>query len=457
MEYTMLTRAWSPSAACTEFVAGLTPASIPADAIDCVKRYTLDWLGCALGGMANAQSQPIRRVTEEAGGTPQASVLGGKDRTSLCHAALCNGYFGHVLEMDDVDRTSISHPATVNIPAALAVGEHLHKSGMEMLAAVVAGYEVMLRIGTAITPAHYKIWHTTATTGVFGAAMAAGWLLGLKREELDWALGNAGTTAAGLWQFLPDGGMSKLLHAGMAASNGVLVARLAQEGFSGATRILEGAQGFFAGYARQDVDEALFKDFGTLYRSAGVSFKPYPCCRHTHSGIDAAMDIHRQAKGEELVRISGSTYGTALQVAGDMDPKDTRAAKFSLRYCIASTLLRGVAREEYFAPAAISEKDVQAMLHKVELAVDPKIDALVPKSWPCALEVVTASGKVLKSYVNDPTGDPENPLTWEGVIDKFQVMVNGIIAPAVADKVVAYCRDLENVRDCGEIFAILRG
>lgn len=456
MEYTMLTRTWSPSAACTEFVANLTPASIPAEAVDCVKRYYLDWLGCALGGMVNAQSTPIRRVMEEAGGTPQASVLGSKTRTTLCNAAMSNGYFGHVLEMDDVDRTSISHPATVNIPAALAVGEHLHKSGMEMLTAVVAGYEIMLRIGTAITPAHYKIWHTTATTGVFGSAMAAGWLLGLKRDELDWALGNAGTMAAGLWQFLPDGGMSKLLHAGMAASNGVLAAKLAKEGFTGATHILEGAQGFFTGYARQDVDEELFKDFGKLYRSAGVSFKPYPCCRHTHSGIDAAMDIHKQAKGEALSKVSVSTYNTALQVAGHMDPKDTRAAKFSLRYCVASTLLRGVAREEYFAPSAIGEKDVQALLHNVDMQVDPKIDQLVPKSWPCGIEAVTASGKVLKSYINDPTGDPENPLTWEGVIEKFQVMVAGVITPTVADKVVAYCRNLEDVNNCGEIFAILK-
>ncbi|MEG2172201.1 MAG: MmgE/PrpD family protein [Desulfovibrionaceae bacterium] len=451
----MITRSWSPSAACTDFVAELAPAAIPAQAIDCVKRYYLDWLGCAVGGMVDAQAKAIQRITAEAGGTPQAHVLGTTQRTALGHAAMCNGYFGHILEMDDVDRTSISHPATVNIPAALAVGEYLHKSGIEMLTAIVAGYEVMLRIGTAITPNHYKIWHTTATTGVFGAAMAAGWLLGLRRPQLDWALGNAGTMAAGLWQFLPDGGMSKFLHAGMAASNGVLAANLAHCGFTGATHILEGAQGFFAGYARQAVDENLFRDFGTFWRSAGVSFKPYPCCRHTHSGIDAAMDICRQAAGEPISKVTVGTYSTALQVAGALEPTDTRTAKFSLRYCIASTLLRGTAQEEYFSLEAVTEPKVQQMLHKVVMAVDPEIDKKVPKSWPCSIEAVTVSGKILKSYSNDPTGDPENPLTWDGVIKKFRFMTGGIISTAAADGAIDYCKNLENVRDCGEIFTIL--
>lgn len=448
---------FSPSTACTGFVAGLTPEAVPAAAVDAVKRYYLDWLGCALGGTANAFSEPIRKVTKEEGGNPEASIIGEKQRGTLRQAAMCNAYFGHILEMDDVDRTSISHPATVNIPPALAIGENLHKSGREMITAVVAGYEVMLRIGTSITPGHYKIFHTTSTSGVFGAAMAAGWLLKLKREQLDWALGNAGTMAAGLWQFLPDGGMSKFLHAGMAASNGVLAAKLAEAGFTGATHILEGPQGFFAGYARQDVDENLFKDFGKFWRSAEVSFKPYPCCRHTHSGIDAASDIFRQANGEPITKACVNTYNTAMQVAGHMDPKDTRAAKFSLRYCVASGLKRGVAREEYFTTDAINQADVQTLLNEIEMKVDPELDKLVPNSWPCRVEAVTASGRKLTSYVQDPTGDPGNTLTWDGVIDKFRTMTMGVITPAVADKVIAYCKDLENVKDCGDVFAILKG
>ena len=148
--------------------------------------------------------------------------------------------------------------------------------------------------------------------------------------------------SAGLWQFLPDGGMSKFLHTGAAAGNGILVAMLAKNGFSGATHILEGKQGFFAGYARQEVCYDLFKDFGEKWRAGLISFKPYPCCRHTHSAIDAALDIRRQAAGRGLKTIRLLTYTTANTVAGTRSPATGRQAKFSLAYCVASTLLRGV-------------------------------------------------------------------------------------------------------------------
>ncbi len=445
---------WSASKACSDFVAGVKYEDIPADVVDMVKRDTLDWLGCAIGGAADPSSQPIKTVADLLGGNHQATAIEAGAR-NVVHAAMSNAYFGHILEMDDVDRDSISHPATINMPAALATAELTGKNGKDMILSIVCGFEVMLRIGAAITPEHYKIFHTTATSGVFGAAMAAGKMLGLNATQLNWALGNAGSMSAGLWQFLPDGGMSKFLHTAGASGNGVLVALLAQNGFSGATHILEGKQGFFAGYARQDVDYDLFKDFGEKWRAGLVSFKPYPCCRHTHSAIDAAADIREQAKGRALKQVRLFTYNTAKQVAGMRNPTTTRQAKFSVTYCVASTLLRGKPGEADFENASVNEADVAALEKRIDMVVDDEINACVPRNWPCRIEAVTEDGQQLVSQIWNPTGDPENTLSWEGVETKFRMMTEGVISADAQDKLIAACKALETLEHPGELISII--
>ena len=448
----MQTDNWSPSAACSEFVSALRYEDIPAEVVDTIKRDILDWIGCAVGGAADPASQPVKDLCNALGGLEQAGAL-DNGRRNVFFAAMTNGYCGHILEMDDVDRDSISHPATVNIPPALALAEHLGKGGRELITAVVAGFEVMLRIGAAITPAHYQVFHTTATTGVFGAAMAAGKMLGLSETQLGWALGNAGTMSAGLWQFLPDGAMSKFLHTGAAAAHGVMVALLAQSGFSGARHILEGKQGFFAGYARQEADLELFKDFGTKWRAGLVSFKPYPCCRHTHSAIDAAAEIRRQAAGRGLKSVKLFTYKTAQQVAGVRHPENTRQAKFSTAYCVASTLLRGTPSEADFSNDSVNEADVKALEARIKTAIDDEINARVPRNWPCRIEAETEDGEKLVAQVWNPTGDPENTLTWEGAEAKFRVLTGGIISAGQQDALIAACHNLENLEDVSSLVA----
>ncbi len=446
-----ITQPFSVSQACIDFVAPVTYADLPTDVIDTMKRDTLDWIGCAIGGAYDPASQPIYALMGELGGKAQADTFGGP-RLDPVRAAMVNGYCGHILEMDDVDRDSISHPATVNIPPALALAQATGKSGRDVILSAVCGFEVMLRVGAAVTPGHYQIFHTTATTGVFGAAMSAGKMLGLTPTQLMWALGNAGSTAAGLWQFLPDGGMSKFLHTAQAAGNGVTVAMLAARGFSGATRILEGEQGFFAGYARQDVKEELFKDFGTRWRSGTISFKPYPCCRHTHSAIDAADDIRRQAAGRELAEVRVLTYRTADQVAGIRAPVTGRQAKFSIAYCVASTLLDGTPSEASFSEEAVKREEVRALESRIEVVVSDEITACVPRNWPCRIEAVTTDGEHLTAQIFDPKGDPENMLSWDGVEVKFRLLTERGITQAAQDRIIALCKDLENLTDVGELF-----
>jgi 2-methylcitrate dehydratase PrpD len=311
----------------------------------------------------------------------------------------------------------------------------------------------MLRVGAAITPAHYQIFHTTATTGVFGSAMAAGRMLKLSQEQMTWAFGNAGTMASGLWEFLQDGAMSKYLHAGRASASGVLAACMAQTGFTGARRILEGPQGFFAGFARQDTDPALFQDFNVRFRTPSVSIKPYPCCRHTHSAIDCAKRLQAQlgARLEDIAEVRLATYQAAAQVANNEHPEDPRAAQFSLKYVIARALKTGRISLPDFEEAVLFEPDVRALMARTTVTVDPRIDALTPKAWPARVTVRLADGRELTEYVENPKGDPENALSWKEVKEKFGLLVDGILPEPAWRDVIAMCEGLEELKDCGDI------
>lgn len=440
------------SRACTSFTYHLQYHEIPKPALDQIKICFMDWLGCVIKGLMQPQAQPAKDyLAVMGGGSPQASIIGKQGKASIIDASFFHGYLGHILELDDVDRESISHPATVVFPAALSVGEHLDKNGKDFLVAAVAGYETMLRIGAAITPAHYEIWHTTGTAGTFGAAMAAGKLMGLDLDKLDWALGNAGTTTAGLWQFLQDGGMSKFIHAGRAASNGVFSAFMADRGLKGATRILEGSQGFFAGYARQEINSDIFHDFYINWRSAAVSIKPYPCCRHTHSAIDAANHIRSQLQGKEVVSVLAKTYSPALQVAGIENPQTPQEAKFSLKFCIARALQHGLLTERDFTAQTLHDAATRALMEKISMTADPDFDALVPQQWPSELLVKTPSNEVFQHRVLSPTGDPDNALDWKGIEFKFNTMTEDILDAQAQNEISDMCSKLEDLKNCNEL------
>lgn len=439
------------SRACTLFTYNLQYQEIPKHAIDQIKICFFDWLGCVIKGLIQPQAQPAKDYLTVMGGGPQASIIGQQDKASIIDASFFHGYLGHILELDDVDRESISHPATVVFPAALAVAEHLNKTGQDLLTAAVAGYETMLRIGAAITPAHYEIWHTTGTAGTFGSAMSAGKLMNLKLEKLDWALGNAGTTTAGLWQFLQDGGMSKFIHAGRAASNGVFSAFMADKGLKGATHILEGSQGFFAGYARQEINPKIFQDFYSNWRSAAVSIKPYPCCRHTHSAIDAANYIREQLQGKEIACVHAKTYSPALQVAGIENPQTPQEAKFSLKFCIARALQHGLLTEKDFTTPTLHDTATRALMEKISITVEPEFDALVPQQWPSELLIKTPSDEVVQHRVLSPTGDPDNALDWKGIEFKFNMMTEDILSVQAQNEISDMCRKLEDLKNCNEL------
>lgn len=397
-------------------------AGIPAGTLGRSRNYLLDWLGSTLAGHATKPGRSLLAYAAEQPAGPIPIVGSGLARGPGV-AALVNGGLSHILEMDDLDRGSVVHPAAVVIPSALAAAGYIGASGRDLLAAIVAGYEVAIRIGEAVGEKHYFYFHNTSTCGVFGAAAAAGWLLGLDEEQLVWALGNAGTQAAGLWQFNADGDMSKHLHAGRAAASGLLAASLATKGLTGARRILEGRRGFFAATApdaRPEQVVAGLEPRPAAYRLESVSIKPHASCRHTHPAIDAALALRPRINGRPLEKVTVETYQAALDLCDNADPQTPYAAKFSLHYCVASALCRGHADLEAFGDEAIWEPAVRDLLPLVTAVVDPAFDDRYPQTWPSRVVVRLEDGSELGHTIAAPKGDPENPVTRPELEAKFR-------------------------------------
>jgi 2-methylcitrate dehydratase PrpD len=411
-----------------ELIVGTQAADLPAEVLEAAGGFLLDWLGCAIAGLPSEQGQALLRHAEQqpAG---LVSTLGLAIGRSPQVAALHNGAVSHITEMDDVDRASVIHPGAVVIPAALAIGERLQASGRQVLAAIVIGYEIAIRVGESVGKTHYFHWHNTSTCGVFGAAAAAGWLLGLTREQLVWALGNAGTQACGLWQFIQDGTMSKHLHAGRAAASGVLAAELAECGFTGPRQIFEGSQGFWAATAPDGDQSAALRDLGRApWKLPGVSIKPYPSCRHTHAAVDAALALRERAgqpKAEDVARLEIEGYHSILDLCDNPNPNSLYAAKFSVHYTAARALLDGQLRLNDFGDAERADPRVRAVMARTTARIDPALDALYPAQFPARLTLTLQDGRRLTEEVLAPKGDPENALTRAELEAKFRGMLLG--------------------------------
>ena len=283
-----------PGQTLATFAATLRLDTIPPTVLDRAEDLLLDWIGSALAGKGARPVETIARFAESMGPADGPSeVLIHRRGTSPLAAAVANAASSHFAEQDDLHNSSVFHPATVVFPPALAVAQALGRSGADLLVAAVAGYEVGIRVGEFLGRSHYKVFHTTGTAGTLAAAAAAGRLLGLSPEQMTHAFGSAGTQSAGLWEFLRDAADSKQLHTAHAAGAGLTAAYLAADGFTGAQRILDGAQGMAAGMS-SDADVSRLTDrLGTRWALAETSFKFHASCRHTHPAADALQQLMR--------------------------------------------------------------------------------------------------------------------------------------------------------------------
>jgi 2-methylcitrate dehydratase PrpD len=325
-----------------------------------------------------------------------------------------------VAEQDDVHNGSVFHPACVVFPAALATAQALGRSGQELLTACVAGYEVGIRVGEFLGRSHYKVFHTTGTAGTLAAAAAVGHLLRLNPEQMLHAFGSAGTQSAGLWEFLRDAADSKQLHPAHAAGAGLTAAYLAQGGFTGAKRILEGAQGMAAGMSSDADPKKLVDGLGTRWTVSETSFKYHAACRHTHPAADALQRVlqQNQLKASDVKRVTALVHQAAIDVLGPVvDPQTVHQSKFNMGTVLALVAVLGRAGLSEF-DASFRAPEVIALRDKVVMELDPEVDAAYPARWIGKVRVETNDGRVLQGRVDEPKGDPGNTLSRAELEDK---------------------------------------
>jgi 2-methylcitrate dehydratase PrpD len=326
---------------------------------------------------------------------------------------MVNAAASHYAEQDDVHNGSVFHPAAVVCPVVLAIAQAQGRSGRELLTAMVAGYEVGIRVGEFLGRSHYKVFHTTGTAGTLAAAAAAGRLLALNPERMLDAFGSAGTQAAGLWEFLRDAADSKQLHTAHAAVAGLTSAYLAQDGFVGAKRILEGRQGLAAGMSSDAAPARLVDGLGTRWALAETSFKFHASCRHTHPAADALLQVmhgHRLSP-DDIVRVTAHVHQAAIDVLGPViNPRTLHQAKFSMGTVLGLIACRGHAGIQEFA-TDFAAPEVVAFRSRVNMSLDPEVDAAYPARWIGKVSVETSDGRTLLGRIDEPKGDPGNTLS----------------------------------------------
>jgi 2-methylcitrate dehydratase PrpD len=426
-----------------EFVLGLETPALPPAVAEAAGRCMMDWLGTAIRGSAEPLAATLARVIATAGGERQATIVGSGRRTSALHACLANGAQAHALDFDDTHLPSIVHGSAPVAPVVLALGEWRRLAGADALAAFVAGFEVETRIGRVLGPTLAdRGWHVTGVLGHFGAAAAAGKLLGLGREELRRAMGIAGTQAAGLE--VSFGTMCKPLHPGKAAMNGLFAALLAREGFTGPVGMLDepaGLGGTFLGIA--DLAPAL-DDLGKRFEILENSTKPYAACHLTHATIDAGRTIRGRwaPPAEAVASVECWVHPLTLKVAANPAPRTGLEAKFSVAFCAALALVRGDAGEAEFADAVLADGAVARVAERVRPHADPALGIGAAR-----MRVALADGRALEERVTAARGTADNPLSRDEVEAKFRRLA-GVVLPAErVSHLAAALRDLAAVPD----------
>lgn len=440
------------------YLHNMNYSSFDEHTIDVTKMCIEDFIGVSIAGSSKKESMIWKEYYSNKITAPEASTFQPDfPKMTVEQAAALNAVFGHVMDMDDVHNASITHLAVITIPTAFALAQKLHKSGKDVIEAVAAGYEIGARVGEAINPSSYKFWHTTSVVGAFCSGITAAKLLGLNEEQILNCLGSAGTQAGGLWEFLASGSMSKVLHTANANLCGMRAAELAELGFTGAPAILEGDRAFIQALAQEYDLNALTKGFGKGYRIEENSFKPYACCRHTHSAnycVEKILSAHN-IQPEDIISITDDTYSTAVQTTNNPYPENPYAAKFSVQFCIAAAIVLKDLSDRTFTVENINNPVIKDVMSKIKVNVNKKLDDEFrqdPNQWSHRLTIRLKDGTVITEQVDYPIGDFKNPFDWAMADNKFRLLTSDIVSKERVNALLDAFHNLENIDDVNEIF-----
>lgn len=441
----------SPTHQLAEFAAQLRLDGVPADAVKHLRLCVLDTIGVGLFGSVLTWNKVLARLIQGQGGKEESTLWGRGTKVPSSNAALVNGMMIHGFELDDLHKEAIVHCGSVVVPAALAVSEMTGVStGPDLVAAIVAGYEVMIRVGTCMgTPHLLRGYHPTGTCGVFGAAAAAGNILGLNGNEMVNCLGIAGSCSAGLMA-AQYGAMVKRMHAGRASQAGVMAALLAKNGFTGIADVLEAEYGGFCNTLSDGSDQKKLTDgLFTKFKITEVGFKPYSCGGSTHTSIDAILRLTRKYSfsANDVERIEVKTTTATKNHAGwAYTPSGVVAAQMNIPYVIAITLLEGAPFVDQFTEEKVSNPTVVALTKKIEVLADVGMDGLGPDHRHAVVVRVTLKdGRKFEETVHSAKGSSTNPMSEPEIVNKFRKLAQRVVGVSTADEIISKVNSLEKL------------
>ncbi|MQA79111.1 MAG: MmgE/PrpD family protein [Streptosporangiales bacterium] len=451
-----------------DFTVGLRFDDIPDAVHRTAIEHVLDGYGLALSGAAEESHRIMRRYVEKVACADEVAVLGTSLRTSAELAALTNGLAIHAMDYDDTQLSTnpesvyglLTHPTAPVLGATAAMAELIGASGRDLLTAYVTGVEVACRTADASNPRHYqKGFHSTGTFGAIGAVAGAGKLLGLSKEQLLYAFGVAAALSGGYRENF--GTMTKPLHAGKAAEAGVFAARLAGDGFTAATNILEAKRGMYAassdGYEPSRIQGRLGSPF--FFEDPGVSIKPYPSGSLSHPGQDAVLDLVREHdiapdEVEEAIAGTNSAMPNALIYR---TPTTALEAKFSFPFFLAIAILRRKVGIEEFHDDVVRSPEVQDMLKRCHHVVDEEMDARGFQHMNTRVTIRLKDGRVFERVEAFATGHPEKPMSREQLEAKFFECADPAIGRDRARQAADIIWDLDELDDVATLHRSLDG
>ena len=454
----------------SRFAAGVRDGNFGPEILQDARRRTTDIIGIALAASGMEPARIVGGVIEDRGGKEQAGVVGRGERYPAASAALMNGTLAHSLDYDDTHLPSVLHPSAAVVPAALAAAEASGAKGWDLLAAVAAGNELVVRVGMAgYDPAlgnsifFEKGLHATSIAGTIGAALAAAMAYGLGEEELGHAVAISASMGAGIIEANRTGGTVKRIHCGWAAHSGITAAELAARGLTGPPTAFEGRFGFLQAYLDDKADaEALTRGLGGQWEVMRTFFKPYPANHFTHAGIDAAISLREQ--GLDIEEIEVIELGVASPVLRTIarpedekaHPKTGYAAQFSGPFTVATALVGGgglgVCLDD-FTDEDVEDPVKLDLASRVRCFADEECGRIFPNQFPAVLRVRLKNGEVRVSRVSHNRGGPENPLSEEELEVKFRTNAGRVLP---AEQVEELRRTLEGLGESDTVGDVTR-
>ena len=447
-----------------QFTADLSYEELSSEVVDRAKYLCLDFAGVTLNGSMTDSARAVVKAIEGLNRPGPSIIIGTPKRTLPEYAAMANGTAFHSIELDDVNNEASLHPGVVAFPTAMAMADVVPVDGKSFITSVVAGYDVMVRLGRALKPAeHYgRGFHPTGTCGAFGAAAVAGSLLGLQGDSFAHALGVAGSQTAGSMEYLAQGAWTKRFHPGWASHSGIWAALLAQSGFLGPTTILEGDNGFLRAYSGDADPDEILRGLGDGFLITQTSIKPHACCRYNQGPIDCLLDLRQtynlQPDDVKDIKVGLLTAGFGLVAYPEeqkRNPTSVVDMQFSMPFSAAVALAYGRASLSEYSPGVPERPVVRDLMAKVKCVTDADLDSTFPGQWRAWVEVDTTDGRHLRSEVTHPKGDVENGLTWDEMKQKFHDLSAPVVSRHRQSDIIDSIESLEELDDVRVLGSLL--